>query len=176
MASSPDNIVLRPATPADLPLLRHWDEQPHTVASDPHDDWNWEEELYRQPPWRQQLIAELDGRPIGFIQIIDPAQEDSHYWGEVPPHLRAIDIWIGEEQNLGRGYGTRMMELASKICFGDPQVEAILLDPLSSNHRAHRFYERLGFRYVEERVFGEDACYVYQLDRTLWEQGSSPSR
>ena len=166
--SKPEKITMRPATPTDLPLLRHWDEQPHTVASDPNDDWHWEEELYRQPPWRQQLIAELNGRPIGFIQIIDPAQEDSHYWGEVPPHLRAIDIWIGEQENLGKGYGTRMMQLAIDSCFEDPLVQAILLDPLASNHRAHRFYERLGFRFVEERVFGEDVCYVYQLNRAVW--------
>ena len=32
---------LRPATIADLPTLRHWDEQPHVVASDPNDDWEW---------------------------------------------------------------------------------------------------------------------------------------
>jgi aminoglycoside 6'-N-acetyltransferase len=28
---------LRPATFADLDLLRHWDEQPHAIASDPND-------------------------------------------------------------------------------------------------------------------------------------------
>lgn len=32
-------IRLRPATPADVPLLRRWDEQPHVVSSDPNDDW-----------------------------------------------------------------------------------------------------------------------------------------
>ncbi len=36
---------LRPATYADLTLLRYWDEQPHVVASDPNDDWGWEVEL-----------------------------------------------------------------------------------------------------------------------------------
>ena len=70
-------VTLRPATLGDLELLRHWDEQPHTVASDPNDDWGWETELARDPPWREQLIAEVDGRPVGFLQIIDPAEEDS---------------------------------------------------------------------------------------------------
>ena len=76
-------INLRPATVNDLTLLRHWDEQPHIIASDPNDDWGWEIELKRTPDWREQLIAEIDGRPIGFIQIIDPALEDSYYWGDV---------------------------------------------------------------------------------------------
>ncbi len=74
-------IKLRPATPADLELLCQWDEQAHVIASDPNSDWGWEAELGRNPDWREQLIAELDGRPIGFIQIIDPEHEESHYWG-----------------------------------------------------------------------------------------------
>jgi aminoglycoside 6'-N-acetyltransferase len=159
---------LRPATLADLNLLQHWDEQAHVVASDPNDDWHWEIELDRTPDWREQLIAEIEGRPIGFMQIIDPAQEESHYWGEVAANLRAIDIWIGEETDLGKGYGTKMMQLALARCFADPAVTAVLIDPLASNTRAHRFYERLGFKFVDRRQFGDDDCFVYHLNRTDW--------
>lgn len=158
-------IELRPAGPGDLALLRRWDEQPHVVSADPNDDWEWEAELGRSPPWREQLIAELDGRPIGFVQIIDPALEETHYWGDAPPGLRAIDLWIGEAHELGKGYGTQMMRLALARCFADPGVSAVLVDPLASNVRAHRFYERLGFRFVERRRFGADECFVYRLDR-----------
>jgi len=159
-------IALRPATPNDLALLRYWDEQPHVIAADPSDDWNWEVELARTPDWREQLIAELAGRPVGCVQIIDPAREDSHYWGhDVPANLRAIDIWIGEASDLGKGYGTEMMRLAIARSFADPAVTAILIDPLASNTRAHRFYERCGFRFVERRRFGSDDCHVYRLDR-----------
>ena len=161
-------IKLRSATSADLTLLRHWDEQPHVVASDPNDDWGWEVELNRAPEWREQLIAEIDGRPIGFIQIIDPARENSHYWGDVAANLRAIDIWIGEETDLGKGYGTKMMQLALARCFANPLVTAVLVDPLASNIRVHRFYERLGFQFVEQRRFGDDDCFVYRLNRADW--------
>lgn len=159
---------LRIATLADLALLQHWDRQAHVVASDPNDDWNWKVELVRTPNWREQLIAEIEGRPIGFIQIIDPAQEDSHYWGDVAANIRAIDIWIGEESDLGKGYGTKMMQLALTRCFADPVVTAVLIDPLASNTRAHRFYERLGFKFVERRRFGNDDCLVYRLNRADW--------
>ncbi|WP_206815011.1 GNAT family N-acetyltransferase [Chroococcus sp. FPU101] len=161
-------ITLRPANLADLELLRHWDEQPHVIESDPNDDWGWEVELGRNPDWREQLIAELEDRPIGFIEIIDPAREEEHYWGEVAADLRAIDIWLGDEGDLGKGYGTKMMQLAIKRCFADSSVSAILVDPLASNHRAHHFYERLGFQFIEPRRFGEDDCLVYRLDRTNW--------
>ncbi|MBW4566177.1 MAG: acetyltransferase [Mojavia pulchra JT2-VF2] len=152
-------INLRHATFADLDLLRHWDEQPHVIASDPNDDWGWEVELDRNPDWREQLIAEIEGRPIGFIQIIDPAREESHYWGDIAVDLRAIDIWIGEAADLGKGYGTKMMRLALARCFADP---------LASNTRVHRFYERLGFKFIEYRRFGDDECFVYRLNRADW--------
>lgn len=159
---------LRPAGPADLALLQRWDEAPHVVASDPNDDWGWETDLARSPDWREQLIAELDGRPIGFVQIIDPAREESHYWGACEANLRAVDIWLGEEADLGRGYGTIIMRLALQRCFADPAVTAVIIDPLASNTRARRFYERLGFRFVERRWFGADDCAVYRLERRDW--------
>jgi aminoglycoside 6'-N-acetyltransferase len=156
----------RPAALADLELLPRWDEAPHVVASDPNDDWGWEIELGRSPDGRERFIAEVDGRPLGFVQIIDPAREDSRYWGDEPGNLRAIDLWIGEAADLGKGYGTRMMRLALDRCFADATVSAVLVDPLAANIRAHRFYERLGFRFVERRRFGADDCCVYRLDRS----------
>lgn len=167
---------LRPASIADLALLRRWDEQPHNIASDPNSDWAWETELKRTPDWREQLIAEVDGRPVGFIQIIDPAREDSHYWGDVEANLRAIDIWIGDAADLGKGYGSKMMTLALARCFAMPEVSAVLIDPLASNVRAHRFYQRFGFRFIERRQFGADDCLIYRLDRADFEgSGTSAS-
>lgn len=158
-------MKLRPATLADVPLLRRWDEEPHVIESDPNDDWQWETELGKDVPWREQLVAEADGRAIGFVQIIDPALEESHYWGDVPAGLRAIDIWIGEPDALGKGYGTQMMREAIARCFAEPDVTAIIIDPLASNTGAIRFYERFGFTPVERRWFGEDDCLVMRLER-----------
>jgi aminoglycoside 6'-N-acetyltransferase len=160
---------LRPAITSDLPLLLHWDKQPHVIAASGDDDsFPWETELPRDVNWRELLIAEADGRPVGVMQIIDPAREETHYWGDCEANLRAIDIWIGEAGDLGRGYGTEMMRLALDRCFADPKVRAVLLDPLASNTRAHRFYERFGFVPVERRTFGADDCIVYRLERAAW--------
>ena len=158
-------ITLRPALPDDREMLERWDRDPDVAASDPEDWWQWETELARPSPGVEMLIAELHGRPIGFLQIIDPAREESHYWGDVPENLRAIDIWIGEPADRGQGHGSEMMHRALERCFADPAVTAVLIDPLASNVRAHRFYERLGFRFVERRTFGGDDCFVYRLQR-----------
>tara|TARA_B100000678_G_scaffold281538_1_gene279488 strand:+ start:505 stop:999 length:495 start_codon:yes stop_codon:yes gene_type:complete len=158
-------IKLRPATLHDLELVKHWDTQQHVIDCDPDDDWDWETELGRNPPWREQLLAELYGEPIGFLQIIDPYLEETHYWGKVEPNKRAIDIWIGEAHNLNKGYGTSMMELAIARCFQDATVNGILIDPLKTNTKAHRFYRRLGFEFIEEREFDGTLCYIYELKR-----------
>ena len=151
-------------------MLRHWERQPHVAASGV-EDWDWEEELDGKDEACEPMIAELDGRPIGFIEIQDPFLEVSHYWGDVGPNLRAIDIWIGKPDCLGKGYGTEMMHLALEKCFAPPQVTAVIIDPLASNTDAIRFYERLGFKFVERRMFDEDDCAVYRLERADWEKG-----
>lgn len=160
-------IQLREATINDLEIVRYWDTKPHVIASDPDEYWEWEKELKNpQPFWREQLIAELNEEPIGFLQIIDPYHEDTHYWGEVDENLRAIDIWIGEETSLGKGYGTQMMLLAFERCFSNTNVTSILIDPLVSNKRAIKFYTRLGFEFLEYRTFNNDECYVMKLNRS----------
>lgn len=163
-------IRLRKATIDDLALLRAWDEEPHVVAATGADSggFDWAYELPREVDWRELLIAEHAGRPVGMLQIIDPAIEESHYWGDAAPNQRAIDIWLGDGADLSRGFGMQMMRLAIERCFTDPSVTAVLVDPLATNERARRFYDRLGFKRIERRMFGEDDCYVYRLARDDW--------
>jgi aminoglycoside 6'-N-acetyltransferase len=159
-------IKFRTATIKDLELLKYWDTKQHVIDSDPDDSWNWEIELNRNPNWREQLIAELDREPIGMVQIIDPYHEETHYWGDVEKNKRAIDIWIGEEENLSKGYGSLIMNLAINRCFENSNVNGILIDPLKTNIKARRFYERLGFEFIEHRNFEGTVCSVYELKKS----------
>ena len=184
----PIAVTLRNATIDDIPLLLKWDDQPHlsdpnVMGDEDYNEWNWEYELPRdeQLPWRQQLVASAviptinnteafnDIVPIGFIQIIDPLEEEDHYWGlDCEPNLRALDIWIGEVDYLGKGYGTQMMKQAldSDFIFGDPEVKAAIVDPMANNPKAHTFYQKIGFRPEENfRYFGPDKCLVHRLTR-----------
>ncbi len=70
---------------------------------------------------------------------------------------------------MGKGYRTKMMQLALKRCLREPLVTAVLVDPLANNTCAHRFYERLGFQFVEQQRFGKDEYFVYRLKRPDWE-------
>ena len=58
-------MLLRPAMPADLPLLWRWEKAPHVLAAsgDPDfNDWDRENQLGRTVPWREMLIAEMLAR------------------------------------------------------------------------------------------------------------------
>ena len=175
--SPPSRVRLRPATQADAPILEAWDREPHVIAcssDDPETEIafggiDWPEELAERSEISFYDIAEVDGVPIGVMQVCDPHLEPTHYWGEIEPGLRAIDIWIGPPDALNRGYGTEMMTLAIDRAFADPSVHGIVIDPLNSNVEAIRFYQRLGFVPEGRRMFDEDDCLVHRLTRADWE-------
>lgn len=159
-------VCLRPARPHDAATLKAWDALPHVRESIGEDDLaDWDEELAGNPAWRDWWIAEEDGRPVGIVQIADPAEEPTHYWGDIGPGHRAIDIWIGEPDALGRGIGTIMMRFALARCFAAPEVHTVVIDPLERNVCARRFYARLGFEAAGPRRFGDDDCIVYRMTR-----------
>jgi hypothetical protein len=58
-------INLRHATSADLQLLRHWDEQPHVIFSDPNDDW---------------MVTALRGTRIPTAKAVPVACWQSRQW------------------------------------------------------------------------------------------------
>lgn len=172
--SEPDSLSIRRALASDAAQLCRWDEKPHvkaatSVSGEHAFDVVWEEELAARSDGSEFFIAEVNTKPIGAMQIIDPACEQTHYWGAVATNLRAIDIWIGEEDYLGKGHGSKMMRFAIEHCFANSSVSAILIDPLAKNTDSHRFYKRLGFQFVERRQFDEESdCYVFRLSREDW--------
>ncbi len=189
------SIALRRATEADIPWLERWDSDPDVIraTSDVPQDrafggLDWQAELLGTSDVSFYLIGELVGepgnpsgseqgnepgrRPIAALQIVDPHVEPTHYWGEVEPNLRAIDIWIGDPQDRGRGYGTELMRQAHAQCFSDPAVRGILIDPLASNVRAIAFYRRLGYRSLGRRMLDDDDTEVMWLDRATYEERS----
>ena len=174
-----DRLRLRSATPADAAQLAAWQSRPHVRAVAGEEPWyDWDEELRRVTiGWREFLVAELvddEGeRPLGFVQIIDPAVEEHHYWGEIAPHLRALDMWVGEADALGCGFGSRMMQIALARCFAHPQVTAAIVDPFADHSRARNFYERQGFQPLGPRVMHGDAVFIYELRREDWAHRSA---
>ncbi|MBA2779315.1 GNAT family N-acetyltransferase [Halomonas kenyensis] len=160
-------LRLRPATTRDQPLLERWSFQPHVEAASPNTSCS--SRLEQPPGWRQRFIGELDRHPIGYIQLTEPARENrGASWAEEGDARRNIDLWIGEPGYLGQGYGSTMLQLALAHCFSDLRITTVWLDPPADNHHAHRFCERLGFRFIEQRRLGESHSRSYCMERRDW--------
>lgn len=169
-------VELRPLAVHDVAWIVRWDEDADVAAAlggRASDWWEWPTELARDLPWRELLIAEEDGRPIGFVQLTDAAAEESHYWGHVEPGTWTIDIWIGSPGDRGRGLGAQAMRAAVRRNFDHHDARTIVIDPLVTNLRAIQFYERLGFEPVGVRDFDGDSCLVMRLRR---DAAASPGR
>lgn len=153
----------------DVALLIRWDDDSDVAAAigGRGADWyDWPAELIRDVPWRELLIADEDGRPIGFLQLTDASEEESHYWGDMKRGTWALDIWIGSPDDRGRGLGGEAMKLALGRVFDQHGAEMVVIDPVTDNRRAIAFYEKLGFERVGVREFGDDECLVMRLSRS----------
>jgi aminoglycoside 6'-N-acetyltransferase len=166
------SVILRAATIDDSYLLKNWDLDEAVEYSGGDDDsYDWDYELPRNVDWREFLIAEVDAVPIGMIVLIDALREESHYWGQdVPADSWAIDIWIGDQEHRSKGYGALMMQQALQRCFVNHGASLVLIDPLQSNHRAIKFYRRIGFTDVGPRRFENDDCLVMSMTRDIFER------
>ena len=165
------SVIFRAATIDDSYLLKNWDLDEAVEYSGGDDDsYDWDYELPRNVDWREFLIAEVDAVPIGMIVLIDALREESHYWGQdVPTDSWAIDIWIGDQEHRSKGYGALMMQQALQRCFVNHGASSVLVDPLQSNHRAIKFYRRVGFTDVGPRQFENDDCLVMSMTRDMFE-------
>lgn len=78
-----------------------------------------------------------DGRPIGQVLLnIEDRRRGRASFG----------IFIADEADRGRGYGTDALNATCDWGFGELRLERIGLDVMASNERAIRSYEKAGFR------------------------------
>ncbi|MEP1126364.1 MAG: GNAT family N-acetyltransferase [Ilumatobacter sp.] len=153
----------------DVELLVRWDDDPDVASAigGRGADWyDWSVELVRDVPWRELLIIEEDCRPIGFLQLVDAHEEESHHWGDIEAGTWALDIWIGSPADRGRGLGAQAMSAALGRAFREHGAEVVVIDPVVGNRRAIAFYERFGFEHVGVREFDDVECSVMRRSRS----------
>lgn len=155
------NITFKPLQRDHLLLLLCWLEKPHVKAWwDPDIQWTmelvWEKygsyvEGYKLEGGIEKpmaaYIACLDEIPVAYIQLYnahDYPREDGASLDDLPESLAAIDIFMGEEAYVGKGYDSAIMRQFLEE-FVDPKFEACFVDPDQDNTQAIRAYEKAGF-------------------------------
>jgi aminoglycoside 6'-N-acetyltransferase-1b len=166
------DIVFRPLTTSDLPLLHEWLARPHVA------EW-WgrlpsAEELEGEfipanegSVVLQCYLAILDDEPVGFMQSYVPAlcHDDGWWLDEHDPGVRGIDLFLANAEQLGRGLGSAMVRAFVARLFDDATVARVQIDPSPDNLRAIRCYERAGFRAVGEVDTPDGCALLMYLER-----------
>lgn len=114
----------------------------------------------------QFIICLPDGRAIGSVYLRDIDKEAG---------TAEYGVFIGEEDALGRGYGTEAARQMLSYAFTTLALKRVFLRFLSDNISARRSYMHAGFRMTDKRETVEtpqgvrEVCFM-EIDRELWEE------
>ena len=164
-------IALRPMTDDDLPLLHGWLQRAHVAEWWGGEDARLDFEQVRAKYLPRVMAAErvtpyiatLDGVPFAYAQSYVALGCGGGWWeDETDPGVRGIDQFLAERSQLGQGLGTRLVNALVALLFANPHVTKIQADPVPSNLRAIRCYEKAGFTAVRT-VVTPDGPALYMI-------------
>lgn len=93
-------------------------------------------------------VVSVDGRDAGYIQAYDVA-DFADYAGSLDCEagVTSVDLFIGEEDLVGRGVGSRIIgRFVDEVVLADASVRACIAGPGEGNRAAIRAFEKAGFR------------------------------
>lgn len=139
----------------DLVQLHAWLQQPHVAR------WWRDLETYEKvvadhmpsiegrDPTDHYVIV-VNERPVGMIQSYLVA--DYPEWGEILQvglGVAGIDLFIGEEELIGRGLGVEVLcAFTADVVFANEGTHACVAGIEPENTRSLRAFEKAGFRFV----------------------------
>ncbi len=174
-------ITFRKLDPGDFPLLGRWLAEPHVARWWTHETSPEAVERDFGPSYRgeepnEDLLALLDGRPLGLLQrsrLADYPKELAEFAAivPVPDGTMTIDYLIGDRERTGRGFGPAMIRSAVERTWAEHRgVSTILVAVVAANAPSWRALEKAGFTRVGEGNMAPDnpvddpLHYVYRFD------------
>jgi aminoglycoside 6'-N-acetyltransferase len=153
-------LRFRPLAADDFPLLLKWLSKEHVKQWWDDDDDTLEKVArnYDEPEASLErfiLIGTNESveKPIGYFQ---------YYLN--PDGSIGIDQFIGEEECINRGVGTKAILMFVEMIISERKPNSIILDPSPENKRAIRCYEKAGFKHFETRAGEEGLAYMMRLE------------
>ncbi|SHE38039.1 aminoglycoside 6'-N-acetyltransferase [Loktanella atrilutea] len=148
------DYIFRPITRADLPMFRHWLDQPHLGGW--WGDSGTETRLVEDDMGGDRVdmrIVEYHGAPFAYIQDYNAHAFGAPQYAHHPAEARAIDTFLGDPAYMGQGHGAAY--IAARVAELRRSCPLVLTDPDPANTRAIAAYARAGFR-LDRVTPGED--------------------
>ncbi len=146
-----EQVYLRKMTVEDTDQVIAWRNAPHVMS----------QFIYRTPLTRETHLEWIRTKvDTGEVRqfIICVRENDrgigSFYLRDIDPVKRTAElgIFIGEQDALGKGYGTEAVRLGVLYGFQSLGLERIILRVYADNEKAIRNYEKNGFVRITDRV------------------------
>lgn len=165
-------ISFQSMTAQHLPLWEKWIQKKHVKDV-------WFIEGYEPSDYIHQKISGngydypfiiyIDEMPIGFIQCCDlyayrhKCPKPKGLFTQEEQGTFCMDLFIAEEEYLDKGYGTKIVKAFINYVAKKFLADTMLIDPATSNKRAIRCYEKIGFTFVKEAFDGVDNCWIMKI-------------
>lgn len=147
------SLKIRMLQEEDVPLLKAWLNQEH-VSKWYGDPGDWLAEIdgrFDRFSFIKHFIALYEEKPIGFCQYYTCADAREDWYGEISPiGSYSIDYLIGEENDLGKGFGKAMIALLVNKVFSLEEAERIIVLPEMENAASCKSLLANGFIFDEQ--------------------------
>lgn len=167
-------IVFKKMSREDVPLWEQWCQKPYIKDLWFIDGYEPKDYIHQKVignGYDYPFIIFIDDAPIGYIVCCDLYayrnlfQNPKGIFTQEEPGTFCMDLFIGEEACLNKGYGTEIVKQFTDKIFKDFNAKIIYIDPTVTNKRAIRCYEKAGFKFSRIANDGITDCYVMELKK-----------
>jgi dihydrofolate reductase/RimJ/RimL family protein N-acetyltransferase len=150
-------------TEKDIPLYKQWATKEHVRSVWFCEGYQPVNAIYAKVAgngYDYPYLILLDERPIGHIVTCDLfayktiCPNPKGVFTDEPQGTYCIDLFIGEEELLNKGYGSKAVRQFTEFLFREKRAKRVLIDPDANNKQALRCYEKAGFTPIRSQNGG----------------------